>query len=342
MTLPTAQAVFRDPALRALQQALDAAAVSEQHVLLLGEAGTGKRHLAHHLHTRSRRGRGPFLAVDCSAHDAEALDIGLHGHEPGAVRGGFAASPGWFEMALGGTLFLDEVQALPLGVQGALLSVMRSGQVRRVGGQRSGQVNVRLVCATSQDLAQAVDEGRFLSDLFSLVSTVTLSMPALRDRPGDLLPLARELVQGQSRHLKQAAPSFSACAEQALLHHTWPGHIRELEAVLHQALLRAPAGVIRAEDLMLPLGDAHAPLPDADVAAGPSADEALLADLDALLGRMGERFEGRLFEVVERSLFSHAHRRCGQHQIQAARLLGVSRNVLRGRLIALGEIDARK
>ena len=288
---------------------------------------------------------GATMGSAFGAHDAEALDIGLHGHEPGAVRGGFAASPGWFETALDGTLFLDEVQALPLGVQDALLSVMRSGQVRRVGGLRNTQVNVRLVCATSQDLAQAVAEGRFLSDLFRRVSTVTLSMPALRDRPSDILPLARELVQGQSRHLKQAVPSFSACAEQALLRHTWPGHLRELEALLHQALLRAPAGVIRAEDLRLPLADARAPLPNANVAATTSAtstDEALLADLDALLARLGDRFEGRLFEVVERSLFRHAHRRCGQHQIQAARLLGVSRNVLRGRLIALGEIDARK
>ncbi|TDP88012.1 regulatory Fis family protein [Aquabacterium commune] len=340
MTPATDRPTFRGPAAQALQDSIQAAAATDHHVLLLGDAGTGKRHLARHLHACSRR--GPFLAVDCSAHDAVSLGIGLHGHEAGAVRGGFAATPGWFEAALDGTVFLDEVHALSLDVQQDLLSVMRSGQVRRVGGRHATPVNVRLVCATSQDLAQAVAEGRFLADLLRLVSTVTLAMPALRDRPDDILPLARSLLQDQSRHLKQAVPGFSACAEQALLRHTWPGHLRELEAVLHRALLRAPAGVIRAEDLMLPVGDDGASAAHTGAATPASPDEALLADLDALLGRMGERFEGRLFEVVERSLFSHAHRRCGQHQIQAARLLGVSRNVLRGRLIALGEIDARK
>ena len=329
--------IFQDPASQALRQAIAAAAATNQHVLLLGDAGTGKRRMARHLHACSRRGQGPFLAVDCSAHDPVALGTGLHGHEAGAVRGGFAATPGWFEAALDGTLFLDEVQALPLEVQAELLSLMRSGQVQRLGGQRVTQVNVRLVCASSQDLRQAVAEGRFLADLLSLVSPVTLNMPALRDRPADILPLARCFIGQQSRQLKQPVPALSACAEQALVGHGWPGHIRELESVLHRALLRAQAGVIRAEDLALPQ--------DAVVLAADTAspsDEALLADLDAVLGRMGERFEGRLFEVVERSLFRHAHRRCGQHQIRAARLLGVSRNVLRGRLIALGEIDARK
>lgn len=337
MTLPDTPPVFLDPASQALRQGIAAAAVTDHHVLLLGDAGTGKRRMARHLHACSRRGRGPFLAVDCSAHDPVALDIGLHGHEAGAVRGGFAATPGWFESALDGTLFLDEVQALPLEVQAELLSVMRSGHVRRVGGQRATQVNVRLVCASSQDLGHAVAEGRFLADLLGLVSPVTLALPALRDRPGDILPLARGFIEQQSLHLKQPVPELSSCAEQALVRHGWPGHIRELESVLHRALLRAQAGVLRAEDLALPLAATGLTAE----AASPS-DEALLAELDAVLGRMGERFEGRLFEVVERSLFSHAHRRCGQHQIQAARLLGVSRNVLRGRLIALGEIDARK
>lgn len=329
--------IFHDPASQALRQGIVAAAAADHPVLLLGDAGTGKRRMARHLHACSRRGAGPFLAVDCSAHDPVALSTAMHGHEAGAVRGGFAATPGWFETALDGTLFLDEVQALPLPCQAELLSLMRSGQVRRVGGQRTTPVHVRLVCASSQDLHQAVAEGRFLADLLGLVSPVTLWMPALRDRPADILPLARCFIGQQGRQLKQPVPALSPCAEQALLRHGWPGHIRELESVLHRALLRAQAGVLRAEDLALPQDVAVL----AAEAASPS-EEALLADLDAVLARMGERFEGRLFEVVERSLFRHAHRRCGQHQIRAAQLLGVSRNVLRGRLIALGDIDARK
>lgn len=340
MTSPTDQPVFRDPASQALQQALEAVAMADQHVLLLGEAGTGKRYLARHLHACSRRARGPFLAVDCSAHDAEALGTSLRGHEAGAVRGGFAASPGWFESALDGTLFLDEVQALPLQVQDELLSVLRSGFVQRIGAQRATPLNARLVFASSQNLTDAVSQGRFRSALLALASPLTLQMPALRDRKGDIVPLSLSLIRRQSQHLHQAVPRLSACAERALLQHSWPGHIRELEATLHRALLSATEGVIQATHLAL--SGLAEPLADVSVRSMEDADDALLADFDAVLARLGERFDGRLFEVVERALFVHAHRRCGQHQTQAARLLGVSRNVLRGRLIALGEIDARK
>lgn len=336
MSLPLAPPIFEDPASQALQQAIEAAALTRDHVLLYGAAGTGKRRTARYLHDCSRKAGGPFLAVDCSALDPRSLGVAMRGHEAGAVRGGFTANPGWFEVALDGTLFLDEIQTLTLSLQDELLAIMRSGEVQRIGAARKTLTNVRLACATSVDLTQAVAQGRFRPDLFALISAVTLRLPDLSERPADILPLARQFMEVQSHHLKQPVPILDDSAVAALRCHDWPGHIRELEVVMQSALMRCEVGRLRAEDLMLPppraATDDDTHLPEAT----------LLAELDALLGRLGERFSGRLFVVVEHCLFRHAHQSCGRHQIQAARLLGVSRNVLRGRLIAMGEIDARK
>lgn len=287
------------------------------------------------LHANGPRAHSPFVPVDCAALDEGAQWAGLHGHESGAIRGGFAESPGWFELAQGGTLFLDDWQALAPRVQAALLQAWHTRCVCRLGSSRRLPINVRLVLTTSGAEREGLSGGQ-APGMASLIQGRVVNMPGLRDRPADILPLARRFLAAQAQHLKQPLPDLTPDAEQALLLHPWPGHLRELEAVVQRALMRAGGGSIGASQLGLPAAT------EAVDASTEDIGEQLLSQLDQLLAKLGEAFPGRLHDVVERGLFTHAHRRSNGHQIRAAQWLGVSRNVLRGRLIALGEIDALK
>ncbi len=330
--------VAQDAVSRELMRALAEVAATDGVVQLHGEAGSGKRFMARWLHAISPRAGGAFVSVDCSTLAPEAQWIGLHGHERGAVRGGFAASAGWFEMAQGGTLLLDEWSALSAEVQAGLLGIWRASSVQRIGSTRHMPLNVRLVLATSHD-AVADGEGAggdadMRAEWAGLLKGRAFRLPGLRERPADILPLAQHFLASMAQHLRRGVPELTPDAKRALLQHAWPGHLRELEAVLQRAMVRTDSAAIDADALGLPM-----PL---QLANATQDGHALLTELDALLRRLSEAFPGQLHDVVVRQLFAHAHRNSHGHQIRAAELLGVSRNVLRGRLIAQGVIDARK
>ncbi|MRW93742.1 AAA domain-containing protein [Duganella sp. FT80W] len=330
--------LFHDPRSVELLRQVERIARSDATTLIIGETGTGKELVARHLHEQSGR-RGPFVAVNCGAFSETLIDAELFGHEVGAFTGATQARAGWFEEANGGTLFLDEIGDLSPALQVKLLRVLQERQVVRLGARRPVALNVRLVAATNVDLHKAIDAGRFRSDLYYRLGVATVQLPPLSERAGDILPLARHFIGVYSDKLSCGKVSLSAAASAALLSYPWPGNIRELENVMHYALIVCSGSVIEAEDLKLS-GIAHRrpALP-----ARPSIDDAAAAEGDlqqlaVLLSRMMEAEHPDLFDSVEATLVRTAFHSCYRNQVQTARVLGISRNILRTQLKRYGLI----
>ena len=313
-------------------------APSDATVLIWGESATGKKSLARFIHGLSTRSRGPFRAVNCGASGAGELEHDMLGYERGAFRGAFTSAAGWFESASSGTLFLDEIQCLPLHLQARLMHILQSGEVARLGGRQLMRADVRLIAATNSDLTQAVAEGRFREDLYYLLKVVHLQTPALRERPGDILPLARHFIDRYCARLNFPYARLSSEAESLLLNHEWPGNIRELENAIQHALLIGQGGVLDTGCFILAKLDRSQSLHRDH----PFGREALVSQLESVLGGLFDAMPGLVADLVDRSLISTAFRHCRHNQVKTAQLLGVSRNVLRGRLIQYGEIDAQK
>ena len=314
--------VFNDPASAQLLEQIERIARSGATALIIGETGTGKELVARHIHTRSGR-PGPFVAVNCGAFSENLVEAELFGHENGAFTGANQARAGWFEAANGGTLFLDEVGDLPLSMQVKLLRVLQERQVVRVGSRTPIPVDVRLVAATNVDLARATVAGHFRTDLYYRLNVAQVNVPPLRDRTGDILPLAQYFLERFSRKQGYEDARISKCAECALLNYEWPGNIRELENVIHYALIVSTDGVITIDDLRLPGRMAEAAKVVNERTYSP--DEALQDSLEELL----KNETPDLFEVVQRKLVEAAMARNRHNQVHSARALGVSRNVLR-------------
>jgi sigma-54-specific transcriptional regulator len=335
--------VFHDEHSRALLEQVERLARSEATVLVTGETGTGKELIARHVHNTSGR-RGPFVAVNCGAFSETLIDAELFGHEAGAFTGAVHARAGWFEAANGGTLFLDEIGDLPLALQVKLLRVLQERQVVRLGSRRSVALDVRLVAGTNIDLARAVESQRFRADLYYRLSVAGVALPPLRERPGDILPLAEHFIQFYSGRLSLKDMRLSDAARAALLAYAWPGNIRELENVVHLALIVARDRIIQAADLRLvPLSVQPAaaqpddtPAPQARRAAAP--EPAVPASTDPfarLLGAWEElitRNEPQLYDRLEEALVHSAYNLCRQNQVRTAKALGISRNILRSLL----------
>jgi sigma-54 dependent transcriptional regulator len=323
--------VFDDPASRALLAQAERVAASDATVLIIGETGTGKELIARHIHHCSGR-RGPFLAVNCGAFTEQLVEAELFGHEAGAYTGATSARAGWFEAAAEGTLFLDEVGDLPPAVQVKLLRVLQERQVVRIGSRKPVDVRVRLVAATNVRLEQAVAAGHFRADLYYRLSVATLQLSALAQRPGDILALAEHFIGVYSRRLGLEDVRLSPDARDALLAYGWPGNIRELENVIHYALIICRDGCIAREDLQL---HAMARPPSGLPLAEPAA-----ADDESLLERAFERLFDEapqaLHARVESALIQAAYRHCHHNQVHTAALLGITRNVLRTHLKRLG------
>ncbi|MCF5710664.1 sigma-54-dependent Fis family transcriptional regulator [Pseudomonas syringae] len=243
--------VFIDPRSRQLREEMEQLAPRSLPVLIRGESGTGKELLARHIHRGSDRS-GLFVSVNCGAISPTYADAELFGYAAGAHSGSVSSRAGWFGSANGGTLYLDEIGDLPLPIQVKLLAALENHEVTRVGAQQPSPVDVRLVAATSIDLALAVAAGKFNERLYHYLSEGKLDLPALREQPGNILPLAEYFVGIYSQRLNLPVQLVSEAAQKTLEAHSWPGNTRELENVIHFALLVSRGDEIQAEDIHLP------------------------------------------------------------------------------------------
>ena len=307
------------PTMRRLADQVESAAASGATVLLLGESGTGKSLVARILHRRSARRGGPFVEVNCGAIPAGLIESELFGHARGAFTGAGRERAGLFEEAHGGTILLDEVADLPPELQVKLLSVIEQHRVRRVGENRDRNVDVRIVAATNADLAAAVRAGRFREDLFYRLNVITLSIPPLRHRREDILPLARRFLSELARETNRRVTGFSPAAEEALLEHPWPGNVRELRNVVERSLLLKGAGPL------VELGD----LPPLQALSSPAKRLELSKEPLANAVRGYER--GLIVAALERS---------GGIVARAAEMLGISRTNLHNKLAKHGLLKA--
>ena len=298
-----------------LRKLVARAGPSDSVVLVEGETGTGKERVARALHLASGR-RGRFVAVNCAAIPAQLLESELFGAEKGAFTGATARRIGRFEQAEKGTLLLDEIGELPLELQAKLLRVLEQREVERLGGTAPVRVDVRVVAATHRDLRKAVAESRFREDLYYRVAVFPIQVPPLRQRPEDVVPLARAFaaeLRGLHGELR-----FTAEGERALRAHAWPGNVRELRNFVERLhLLRDPGPLVVDEDAARLLGTA--PAPTRNVVDG--------------LGTLSYR---ELCEDAERGILKAALARCGGNVAAAARLLKVDRGNLYRRIKVLG------
>jgi two-component system response regulator GlrR len=226
--------VTRSPLMHRLLEEARLVAESDTSVLVVGESGTGKEVLARALHDASPRARMPFVAINCGAMPEQLLESELFGHEKGAFTDAKQAQQGLFRSAEGGTVFLDEIGDMPLALQVKLLRVLQEREVRPVGAQRSLPVDVRVISATHRNLSHAIEDRSFREDLYYRLAVVTLALPALRERPEDIAPLARHFLDGIALRSGRRARVYSPDAMERLCRHHWPGNIRQLSNVVEQ------------------------------------------------------------------------------------------------------------
>ncbi|HXC20812.1 MAG TPA: sigma-54 dependent transcriptional regulator [Steroidobacteraceae bacterium] len=289
-------------------------AENDATVLITGESGTGKEVYARFIRDHSARADKPFVAINCAAIPENMLEASLFGYEKGAFTGALAAHAGKFEQAQGGTLLLDEISEMDLGLQAKILRVLQEREVERLGSTRTLSLNVRLIATSNRDLPEEVRAARFRADLYYRLNVMSLKLPALRERRGDILPLARRAMQACAR-AGHAALSLSADAERKMLHYDWPGNARELTNIVQRAAWLAAGGIINAADL---------DIGSAGVQPSQAAEPQAAPDLDLGLG-------GDL-KVRERELILATLRITGGSRKLTAERLGISPRTLRHKL----------
>lgn len=332
LSIKASALVFEDKKSTELLARIHLVAPSEANILIIGETGTGKELIARHVHDLSNRRSGPFIAVNCGALTDSLVESELFGHEKGAFTGAVNSKEGWFEVAHGGTLFLDEIGDLPPQTQVKLLRVLQEREVVRVGSRRPIPINVRLVAATNVHLENAMATGRFREELYFRLCVGVLQLVALRQRPGDILPLAHHFLKVYAHRLSRHPMSLSAAAQKSLLAYAWPGNIRELENVIHHAVLVCQGDWI--EPAHLHLSQLQINRADDDKSTPEDAlEQALLA--------LFEQNIPDLYARLEHAIMRTAYQYCQNNQLQTARLLGISRNVVRARLIQHGELASK-
>lgn len=320
--------VFEDPASRRLLEQIERIAPSDATVLIIGETGTGKELVARHIHALSKRSQHRFGALNCAALSENLIESELFGHEKGAFTGAVNSKDGWFEIADKGTLFLDEVGDLPLGLQAKLLRILQEREVVRVGSRQARPVDVRIIAATNVNLEEAVAAQHFRADLYYRFNVATLHLTPLRERPGDILPLARHFLKVYGERLGQGEVKLLPGTELILLNYDWPGNIRELENAIHRALLVCPGNRLRPEDFKL-----------SGVRTVESVPPVSTAPLETALQRLCEQAPPKLYEIIEEAVIRTAFEYCEHNQVQTAKLLDISRNVLRHKLELYGMLQ---
>jgi nitrogen regulation protein NR(I) len=326
--------VGRCPAMGEVYKAIGRVAAQNVIVLITGESGTGKELVARAIYQHSGRARAPFLAINCAAIPENLLESELFGHEKGAFTGAERRRIGKFEQCSGGSLFLDEIGDMPLATQAKILRVLQDQSFERVGGNETVRTDVRLIAATHRDLKAWSALGKFRPDLFYRLNVFTIALPALRERGDDLPMLAQYYLRRFSRELGREVREVSPEALELLRRYAWPGNIRELQGVLKQALLQATGTVLVPAFLPESVG---AP-PEPAVAQAPGASTEFSFEAFILRGLQGgaTTLSAEAHLHLDRILLRLALRHTRGNQVQAARLLGISRQTLRAKTRELG------
>jgi DNA-binding NtrC family response regulator len=307
--------VVHDPAMLALLRRVEDVAASNATVLVSGESGTGKELIAAHLHRHSGR-RGAFVAVNCAGIPDALLESELFGHEEGAFCGATTRRIGKFEAADGGTLLLDEIGEMDLRMQAKVLRAVQQREIDRVGGNGPVKVDVRIVATTNRNLQQDVRCGRFRAELLFRLNVITLKVKPLRERPGDIAPLAEFFAQHFARQNGRPADTITPHAMTVLRQHSWPGNVRELENVMHRAVLTEAGPAITPAAI------------DIDTVG------MVVADVPELVVEAAARpaLTGRTIEAVEKDLILDTLWQSKGNRSQAAATLGISIRTLRNKL----------
>jgi two-component system nitrogen regulation response regulator GlnG len=313
---------------------------SDATALITGESGTGKELVARAIYNHSQRASQPFLAINCAAIPENLLESELFGHEKGAFTGATNQRIGKFEQCNRGTIFLDEIGDMTPATQTKILRVLQSGTFERVGGNQPIQVDVRVIAATNKPLEAAVASRQFREDLFYRLNVVRIALPALRERREDVRLLVNYFLKKFAQEQKQAPKSISEEALATLEHYHWPGNVRELENVIRRALVMTKGEAILPGNLPPELSSARAGGPAGQQASGPAGVQSSEADVSSLaraLFRHARREPKlRIIPAVERELIIQALIETQGNQVQAAKLLGITRATLRKRVERFG------
>jgi nitrogen regulation protein NR(I) len=323
--------VGKSPAMQQVFKMIGRVAHSDAPVMITGESGSGKELVARAIHQYSQRSTKSFLAINCAAIPENLLESELFGHEKGAFTGAFAQRVGRFEQCDGGTLFLDEIGDMPLGLQGKLLRVLQEGEFSRLGGNETLKTDVRVIAATNQNLEQAVKEKQFREDLFYRLNVVRIQLPPLRQRKEDIPVLADYFLQKIAARKRAPRKQLSEEALRMLEAHPWPGNVRELENTLERAVVLASGDVLLPKNI--PLGTTGN-LDTLRPAATPISS--LQEAIDALFKAATEDPNFELLPWIEREFTLEAMERTKGNQVQAAKLLGITRATLRKRVERYG------
>jgi two-component system, response regulator FlrC len=322
VTNDTRELIYRDETMAHVVKLAQQIAPSDASVLITGESGTGKEVLARYVHSRSNRGRAPFVSVNCAAIPENLLESELFGHEKGAFTGAVGRRIGKFEEASGGTLLLDEISEMDRHLQAKLLRAIQERVIDRVGGTRPVPVDIRILATSNRNLVEAVREGAFREDLLFRLNVVNLKIPPLRERPADILELAQHFITKYSSANGLPARPLSAEARRTLVLNRWPGNVRELENTIHRAVLLATGDEIGTEGILTPEGTRL------DQAKGLAAVTHATMAAEAVTRAL----VGRTVADVERDLILETLKHCLGNRTHASNILGISIRTLRNKL----------
>ena len=316
--------IATDPMSRNLFALATRVAQTDTTVLLTGESGVGKEVVARYIHNHSARRNGPFVAINCAAIPDSLLEATLFGYEKGAFTGAQQAQAGKFEQAQNGTLLLDEVTEMPLGLQAKLLRVLQEREVERVGGKKPVALDIRIVATSNRDMAEAVNKGILREDVYYRLNVFPLLIPALRQRPEDIVPLARHFLVEHGGRSGRPGLRLSSAAEAVLMEHAWPGNVRELENVMQRAVILAAADVVEADALHLSPGV---------FASGALRQSVTLeVPVDAVIAVSADGQKSENMRDLEREHILETLSLVGGSRKQAGERLGMSERTLRYKL----------
>jgi DNA-binding NtrC family response regulator len=323
--------IASDPAMQNVVQMADKIAPSDATVLITGESGTGKEVMSSYIHRKSKRKDGPFIAVNCAAIPENLLESELFGHEKGAFTGANGRRIGKFEESSGGTLLLDEVSEMHPQLQAKLLRAIQEKEITRVGSNAPVKVNVRIIATSNRDLEKSVQKGEFREDLYYRLNVVNVRLPALRERPGDILELAQFFADKFAEDNGIVSKKISKDSADKLKSYGWRGNIRELENTMHRAILMSSEKEIEPDAIHLQESEFTAGVNTSGSHAAPESSGTQAPQSVANPGGV-ENLIGKTISEVERDMILNTLDHCLGNRTHAAKILGISIRTLRNKL----------